>query len=137
MSVSVSPAPDSAAVVQNIYAAFSRGDIDTVLASLASGVVWSHEGPEIISIAGIRHGVGEAAGFFQAIANDHLNPELDIADFISSGDSVASFGRYRCTIKATGKAVDAPFAHLWKLRGGKVISYTGFTNTAAVAEAHR
>ena len=135
MSQAASSAVDNAALIQNLYAAFRRGDVASILASLASDVEWRFEGPAAVSIAGIRRGPQEVKGFFDAIAADHASPKLEITDIVSGGDTVAAFGRYETIIKATGKRVDSPIAHLWKLRDGKVVSYTGLADTAAVAAA--
>lgn len=32
--------------------------------------------------------------------------------------------------KATGKSFKAPFAHVWKLEGGKAVSFQQYTDTA-------
>lgn len=123
--------------VEELYAAFGRGDIATILAALADDVVWEVEGPAEISFAGIRHGIQETKGFFQAIANDHADPKLTITEFFSSPDAVASFGRYECTLKKTGKRVSTPVAHYFKFRDGKVIRFVDHINTAAFLEAAR
>jgi uncharacterized protein len=123
------------ATVQELYAAFGRGDVPAILAKLAEDVAWESEGPAIISFSGIRHGKAEAKGFFDALGADHLNPQLTIAEYVASGDTVMTIGRYTATMKATGKKFDSPIAHYWKFRDGKVVRYIGFVNTAAAVEA--
>lgn len=135
MSQAVSSATDNAAAIQDLYAAFRRGDVAAILAKLASDVEWRFEGPAAVSLTGVRRGVQQVKGFFDAIGADHADPKLEIAEVVTNGDAVAAFGRYQVTIKATGKRVDTPIAHLWKLRGGKIVSYTGFADTAAFAAA--
>ena len=121
--------------VKNAYAAFGRGDIATILAMLAPDVSWEVEGPAEISFAGIRKGPEAVKGFFQAIGNDHADPKLDITEYFSSGDSVATFGRYQCTLKKTGNRVDTPIEHLFKFRDGKIVRFVDHLNTAAFLEA--
>jgi ketosteroid isomerase-like protein len=48
---------------------------------------------------------------------------------------VATFGRYKCTLKKTGKHVDSPVAHLFKFRDGKIVRFVDHLNTAAFLEA--
>ncbi len=43
-------------LIQKIYAAFARGDIQTILDNLTSDVEWTLEGPAIIPFAGKRNG---------------------------------------------------------------------------------
>ena len=121
--------------IQEIYAAFGRGDVPAILARLTDDVVWETEGPKVISFTGTRHGIAETKGFFDAIGNDHVNPVLTMTDFVASGDAVAAIGRYEATMKATGKRVNTPVGHYWKFRDGKVARYTGFFDSAAVVEA--
>jgi uncharacterized protein len=124
-----------AQTVQELYAAFGRGDLPAILSKLSNDVVWESEGTSIISYSGIRHGVTETAGFFEALAADHSNPQLTITDYVTSGDTVMTLGRFTATVKATGKTFDTPIAHYWKFRDGKVVRYVGLANTAAAVEA--
>jgi len=123
--------------VQDAYAAFGRGDIATILSMLAPDVSWELEGPAEISFAGIRKGPEAVKGFFQGIANDNADSKLEIAEYLSSADAVATFGRYKCTIKKTGRRVDTPMAHLFKFRDGKIVRFVDHINTAAFVEAAR
>jgi hypothetical protein len=81
---------------------------------------------------GIRNGVKETTGFFEglylAFESTPLQktgpiPTSRRARFISSGDEVAVFGRYEATNRKTGKRVNMPIAHYWKIRNGKVAHY--------------
>jgi uncharacterized protein len=121
--------------IKDVYAAFGRGDVATILAALAPDVSWEAEGPAEVSFAGIRKGPEAVKGFFQAIANDHVDPKLEIAEYFGTADSVATFGRYKCTLKKSGKRVGSPVAHLFKFRGGKIVRYVNHIDTAAFLEA--
>ncbi len=65
------------------------------------------------------------------------DPKLEIAEYFSSADGVATFGRYKCTLKKTGKHLDSPVAHLFKFRDGKIVRFVDYTDTAAYLEADR
>ncbi|MBZ5677218.1 MAG: nuclear transport factor 2 family protein [Acidobacteriia bacterium] len=123
--------------VKEAYAAFGRGDVATILSMLAPDVSWELEAPAEVSFAGIRKGPEGVKGFFQAIANDHADPKLEITEYFSSADGVATFGRYKCTLKKTGKRLDSPVAHLFKFRDGKIVRFVDYTDTAAYMEASR
>ena len=96
--------------VNDAYAAFGRGDVATILSVIAPDVSWELEAPAEISFAGIRKGPEAVKGFFLGIANDHADPKLEITEYLSSADAVATFGRYKCTLKKTGNYVDSPVA---------------------------
>ena len=119
-------------IVKEMYAAFGRGDVEGVMTHIADDVVWSAEGPAELLFTGIRHGKRETLeGFFGGIAREHADPKLEMAEFVSEGDSVAAFGRYAATLKKSGQRVDSPVGHLFKFRGGKVVHYTNLLNSAA------
>ena len=111
---------DLIAKIKDIYAAFGRGDIATILGSLTHDISWEFEAPREFSWSGIRHSPQEAAGFFAGIAAEHSNPSLEMTEFFSTDHAVAAFGRYQATIKATGVRVDTPVAHYFKFRGDKI-----------------
>ena len=128
---------DLIAQIKDIYAAFGRGDIDTILSSLTDDVSWEFEAPRELSWSGIRRSPQEAAGFFTGIAAEHANPELEMTEFFSTEDAVAAFGRYQATIKATGVRVDTPVAHYFQFRDGKIARYINIINSGAFIEANQ
>ncbi len=121
--------------IQDIYAAFGRGDIQTILDSMADDVSWEFEAPAEISWSGIRKGSHQAAGFFVALAAEQTDPHLEMTEFFSNGDAVAAFGRYQATMRATGVRVDTPVAHYFQFRDGKIARYVNIVNSAAFVHA--
>lgn len=121
--------------VQDMYAAFGRGDVETILNNTTEDVSWEFEAPAALSWSGIREGHKEAMGFFTGIAAEHENPVLKMTDYFSTNDSVAAFGRYDATVKATGKRLSSPVAHFFKFRDGKVSRYVNYVNSGGFLEA--
>ena len=68
--------------IKDIYAAFGRGDIQTILATMTDDISWEFEAPAELSWAGMRHGPQEALGFFNGIAAEHANPHLQMTEFV-------------------------------------------------------
>ena len=128
---------DLIAKVKEMYAAFSRGDAAFIVGNVADQVSWEVEGPSEITSSGIRRSPNEVVQFFAAIADQAESQKLEMTEFLSSGETVASFGRYQGTIKATGVPVDIPIAHYFKFRDGKIVRFAQVSNTAAVLEAIR
>jgi hypothetical protein len=54
---------------------------------------------------------------------------------IDAGDTVVAEGRYKGTMKATGTPIDAQFAHVWRLREGRIIRFQQYTDTGQWARA--
>jgi ketosteroid isomerase-like protein len=126
---------DLIAKVKDMYSAFSRGDIATIIANMADDVRWENEAPAELLSSGIRHspkGVGE---FFMDLAGQGSDHNRQMTEFFSNGDAVAAFGRYQGTFKSTGIRIDTPVAHYFKFREGKVVRFVQVSNTGASLEA--
>ena len=123
-------------LIQKVYAAFGKGDIQTILDNLTPDVDWRVAGPATIPFAGDRRGPGEVKGFFDALATTQDDHRLTIDEIIAQGDKVASIGRYSCTVKATGRHIDSPVAHFFTIRDGKISGFVDFLDTALVLEGY-
>jgi uncharacterized protein len=128
---------DLISTVKGFYDAFSRGDIGTILASVADDVSWEYEAPSELLSAGVRRSPQQVAEYFSAIAAQNKDHHLEMTEFFSSNDAVAAFGRYQGTVISTGVRVDTPLAHYFKFRDGKVVRHVQLTNTGASLEAIR
>ena len=83
----------------------------------------------------IRHGKTEVLAFLQTVAAQYRDPAVTMTEFVSSGDSVATFGRYRAANRQTGKPVDTPACNLLQFRDGKVVRFVSFSNHTALLDA--
>ena len=61
--------------------------IATILANVADDVSWEFKEPAELSRSGIRHSRHEVAGFLAGIAAEHADPNLEMTEFLSSGDA--------------------------------------------------
>jgi ketosteroid isomerase-like protein len=124
----------NSAVVQRMYAAFNSGDIQTLLANVTPDAEWVNSGPSTVTYFGDFS--GRIADFFQAIGGSVTAGSVTIDRYIVAGDTVVTEGRYRGTARNTQVNIDAPIAHIFTLRDGKVTSWKGYGDTAAVVAAH-
>jgi ketosteroid isomerase-like protein len=127
---------DNTTLIQNMYAAFGRGDIRTILDHLTPDVEWTLEGPAVIPFAGKRVGPNQVLQFFEALATTQEDPKLTIDQYIAQGDFLVTVGRYSAVVKATGKRIDSAVAHVFTFRNGKVSRFLDFGNTAQLADAY-
>jgi uncharacterized protein len=121
-------------VLKSTYAAFNSGDIQTILANVAPNAEWVNYGPAAVPYFGDFS--GRMADFFKAIGESTTGGSVAIDQYIASGDVVVSQGRYRATVRNTGAKIDAPIAHVFTMRDGKITSWKGYGDTAAVLAAH-
>jgi uncharacterized protein len=121
-------------LIRAIYTAFAAGDIPGVLARMAPDMVWNeaenfpyadgnpYEGPDAI-LGGVFARLGGEWDGFAAVPEEVLD----------AGDAIVVLGRYRGICKATGRALDAQFAHVWRVRGGKAVRFQQYTDTLQAA----
>jgi ketosteroid isomerase-like protein len=116
-------------VVRSVYNAFAVGDIPAVLATLSPAIEWTEAeggpyggisvGPQAV-LENVFMKLGGEWSAFAAVAHE----------FVADGSTVVALGEYSGTYKATGKSFKAPFAHVWKLKDGKAVSFHQYTDTA-------
>ena len=121
-------------LIRSIYDAFAAGDVPGVVARMSPDIVWNeaenfpyadgnpYEGPQAI-LGGIFARLGSEWDGFTAV------PE----EFLDAGDTVVVLGRYRGTCKATGEAMDAQLAHVWRVTDGKAARFQQYTDTLQAA----
>lgn len=127
---------DNIALIQDSYAAFGKGDIQTILGHLTPDVEWTFEGPAVIPYSGKKVGPSQVLKFFEALATTQDEPKLTIDEYIAQGDKVVTVGRYSAVVKATGKRIDSPVAHVFTFRNGKIARFLNFGDTAQAADAY-
>jgi len=121
-------------LVRNLYDALARGDVPTVLAGLDPGVEWTEA--EGIPYRGTYIGPEAVLnGVFARLATEWDGFQVTPREHIDGGDQVVTLGRYAGAYKATGKAFEADFAHVWTLRDGKVIRFRQYVDSALVQDA--
>jgi ketosteroid isomerase-like protein len=125
---------ENVALIQGLYAAFKAGDVPDVLARMSPDIVWNeaenfpyadgnpYRGPEAI-LTGVFARLGTEWDGFAAIP----------AEILDAGDMVVSLGRYQGTYKATGRTLDAQFAHVFRVADGRVVTFQQYTDTLQAA----
>jgi ketosteroid isomerase-like protein len=123
-------------LVKGVYDAFGRGDVADVLGRFDAGIRWVEA--EGFLYADRNPYVGPQAvaeGVFQRVVTDVDGFTVTAERFVDGGDTVVAEGRYRGRMKTTGVAVDAQFAHVWRVRDGKIVGFQQYTDTRQWAAA--
>lgn len=124
----------TADTVSEIYAAFGRGDIPAILASLAPDVVWDVWPDNSAQRAGVPHlqarrGPEEVSGFFAGIADWSVN-DFRVLDVIGTGRRVVAEVAVDFTLPGGGRLVDEEL-HLWTFDdAGRVAAFRHYCDTA-------
>jgi ketosteroid isomerase-like protein len=121
-------------LVRAVYGAFAAGDIPGVVSCMAPDMEWNeaenfpyadgnpYRGPDAI-LSGVFARLGSEWEGFAAV------PE----ELHDAGETIVALGRYGGACKATGRTLDAQFAHVWRVRDGKAVSFQQYTDTLQAA----
>jgi len=121
-------------IVQDGYAAFARGDIQTLLSLFDDGIRWHavKGGSKDVPQAGERVGKAAVAEFFALLPEVQTFEQFEPRQFIAQRDKVVALGRYRGTSKATGRSYESDFAMVFTVQNGKITAFEEYTDSAAI-----
>jgi hypothetical protein len=72
-------------------------------------------------------------GFFPALAAEFAEFAAEPETFLDAGDAIVTLGRYRGRAKHGTTAIVNPFAHVWRLKDGRIVAFDQFADTARMA----
>lgn len=128
---------ENTTIIDNLYKAFSVGNIPTVLAGMDEKIVWNEaEGNEYavgnpyVGPDAVLNGVFARVG----ADNEYFNL-TDIKLHNMDNNQVLATLRYKGKLKKNGAEYDAQVAHLWTLKDGKVIAFQQYVDTKKLYDA--
>lgn len=122
-------------VVKRFYAALGQGDIATIIGLLAPSLEWT-EAERLPYYSGTWHTrQAVVEGLFAPLEREWEAFMARPESYVTEGERIVSLGRYVGTYRKTGRSMVAPFAHVWTVRGGKIVCFVQYTDTAKVLEA--
>lgn len=125
--------PDNIATVKHIYDAFGRGDIPTILATLAPDVAWETWTDNHAQRAGVpwmqaRTGPDGAAAFFGSIAHWQVTG-VRVLDLMGSDRQIAV--EFEIDALVNGRELHEQEMHLWTFdAAGRVTRFRHYLDTA-------
>lgn len=122
---------DNKRMIRRLYESFLSGDVESVLEVLADDFEWNAPGGAPYN--GIRHGRDQMRDFFEQLRRWVRVDQMDIDDVIAEGDTVVVIGRQRATVLETGRHFETPWAHVLKLRHGRIASGLALADTHTIA----
>lgn len=124
----------NAELVGSIYAALARGDLDAAVAALDPDVEWVEPNTPGLPFAGVHRGrQGVVSGVFATVPTTWDDFRVEAEELLGAGEAVVAIGRFRGRVG--DRRLDAPFAHVWRVRGGFAAEFRNFTDTAAFLSA--
>ncbi|MNV23853.1 SnoaL-like domain protein [compost metagenome] len=121
-------------IVRAHYAASAQGNVQEMMAHVSPQVCWT----EMAGFPCAGTWVGPQAvaeNVFAVLGRDWIGYRFELQTLIDAGDQVIGVGTYQGTFRATGKAMQARVAHVWKLQDGQIVAFEQFTDTLLVRQA--
>ncbi|MBE8516209.1 nuclear transport factor 2 family protein [Amycolatopsis sp. H6(2020)] len=121
-------------VVRRQYLASAAGDLDVLRATLAPDVEWTEMAG--FPLAGTyRTPEGVTANVMEKLAAEWESWTAHDDTYVVDGENVVVLARYTAVNKATRKPIDVRVAHHFTVRGGAIVRFEQFTDTALVLAA--
>lgn len=121
-------------IIRASYEGPSEENGRNLLAALAPDARWTEAAG--FPYAGTYTGPEEImANVFQRLASEWIDYRAQVHTYLADGDRVAAFGVYSGTYQKTGKSMTATFAHLYRLKEGKIVSMEQYVDSAMVQQA--
>ena len=130
---------DNVSFMRNLYDAFGRGEIPTVLGAMSPDIHWHQAEGNPYRPSG-EPWVGPDAilnNLFMKLGGEWDGFTVHPKSFHDAGNSVIVEGRYTGKYKASGKSTDMQFCHIWDIKGGKVTRFQQYVDTAKLQHVMR
>nr|WP_179278508.1 nuclear transport factor 2 family protein [Rhodococcus sp. 06-418-1B] len=126
--------PSPAAVVRRQYIASAAGDLNALRDTLAPDVEWTEMAG--FPLAGTyRTPTGVTANVMEKLGAEWNDWAAHDDTYVVDGENVVVLARYTASHKQTGKAFSARVAHHFVVRGGLIVRFEQFVDTAVVRDA--
>jgi len=130
--VAASTAPRD--VVRRQYLASAAGDLEALRATMAPDVEWTEMAG--FPLAGTyRTPEGVTSNVMEVLVRDWDGWAAHDDKYVVEGEDVVVLARYTATNRATSKKLDVRVTHHFIVRGGLIVRFEQFVDTAKVAEA--
>jgi ketosteroid isomerase-like protein len=115
---------DNVDLLRSTYEAFGRGDIPAVIDVLDENIVWNT--PAVLPHAMTVNGRDDVGAFFQKLASTWQDFNLEIDDYVASGDRVCVIGRAGGILE--GGMASYGFVHAWTVRDGVLVRFDEYVD---------
>ncbi|MEU8515397.1 nuclear transport factor 2 family protein [Kitasatospora sp. NPDC048722] len=121
-------------VVRRQYLASARGDLAALRTTLADDVEWTEMAG--FPLAGTyRTPKGVTSNVMERLAAEWHNWTTHDDTYVVDGENVVVLARYTAVHKSTGRPLAVRVAHHFVVRGGRIVRFEQFTDTALVRDA--
>jgi uncharacterized protein len=132
--VGLNPEETPAQVVRRHYIASAQTDLEALRGTLAPDVEWTEMAG--FPLAGTyRTPEGVTTSVMQRLGSEWDDWTAHDDTYVVDGENVVVLARYTARNNATGKDLNARVAHHFVVRGGRIVRFEQFVDTALVRDA--
>jgi len=121
-------------IVVKMYEDFAKGDLPAVLAVFDPQIEWN-EAAGFPSVGGRHIGPDAVASTLGRVMSEWDAFSVSPETFVAQGDIVVVLGETRGTHRSTLRPFVSSFAHVWRLRDGKIVFWRAHIDTALAQQA--
>jgi ketosteroid isomerase-like protein len=117
--------------IEQVYAAFGRGDVAGILAAVTDDVDWGAETTSTVAPwYGVRHGKQAVGEFFEGFGSAMEVDEFTPVSMAANDTDVLTVVRFQARSRKTGATAAMDLHHFFRFRDGKIAFYRGTEDTA-------
>jgi uncharacterized protein len=124
--------------VNQLYDAFNRGDVNTILNTLSNDCIWEVMGQPEIPFAGIYHGRDDVREFFGKLMDALEMSEFTAEHIMENGNMVIATGHFIAMARKTNKRFSTPWAMTYEFNDDEqIVHFKDCFDTLTCARAMR
>jgi ketosteroid isomerase-like protein len=121
-------------IVQSVFSALARGDLESLFSALGDGVEWVN--PPYAVEPGTRRGTAEFREALGRMRASFGRIRVEVDEVVEAGEAaVIVTGRWTGEGTGSGVPLETPFSAALTLRDGEVVRYEWFREKAEALEA--
>ena len=118
-------------VVEKMFAAFSKGDIEAFVETVSPDTIWIYHGTQVIP-KGIFEGIKGARAFITNILHTTEILSFEPLQYICDGDMVVVLGREHQQVKRSGKELKQKWVQIYTVQNDLITRMEEFATTEVV-----
>lgn len=117
-------------VVQQMLAAFGKGDLETLKQTLSEDTVWVYHGVDGIPYNGTYEGKDGVVRFITNITGNVDVLDFQVAKIVADQNTVIVLGSEKQKIKSNNEVLEQKWVHVYTVENNLITRLDEFANTA-------
>ncbi len=130
-------AQENLKLVRQGYEHFKSANIQALLGLFSEDIQWELPQMQNVPFSGKRRGREQVGQFFASLSKEQEVVQFEPREFIADDEQVMVLGHYSWRVKSTGQKFESDWAHVFTVRGGRIVRFREYTDTAAATAAYR